>query len=105
MKLVIVESPYAGCVADNVAYARQAVRDSVMRGEAPMASHLLFTQDGILKDEIREERDLGIAAGIAWRRVCDYAVFYVDRGWSNGMLLARDIYVREGISFEVRTLT
>ena len=42
MRLVIVESPYAGDVEANEEYARQCVRDSLMRGEAPIASHLLL---------------------------------------------------------------
>jgi hypothetical protein len=104
VKLVIVESPYAGDIDRNVAYARAAVRDSVLRGEAPMASHILFTQEGFLRDEIEEERDLGIAAGIAWRRVCDNAAFYVDLGWSRGMLAARALYQKEGIPFCERRL-
>ena len=40
MKLVVVESPYAGDVETNVRYARAAIRDCLMRGEAPFASHL-----------------------------------------------------------------
>ena len=50
MKLVIIESPYAGDIEKNVAYARDCVRDSLMRGEAPYASHLLYTQPNILDD-------------------------------------------------------
>ena len=50
MRLVIVESPYAGDIETNVKYARRCVKDSLMRGEAPIASHLLYTQEGILDD-------------------------------------------------------
>lgn len=103
-KLVIIESPYAGEIEVNVAYARAAMRDSLQRGEHPIASHLLYTQPGILRDEIPEERERGIAAGLAWRQVADRAVFYTDRGWSGGMLMARTIYEREGIPFELRSL-
>ena len=66
MRRVIVESPYAGDVATNIAYARAAVRDCLMRGEAPIASHLLFTQPGILDDDVADERRLGIEAGLSW---------------------------------------
>ena len=69
MKLVIVESPYAGDINKNIEYARAAVRDSLSRGESPIASHLLYTQEGILRDEVEEERQWGIDAGLAWRRV------------------------------------
>lgn len=104
MCLVIIESPYAGQVEKNVAYARAAMRDSLLRGEHPIASHLLYTQPGILRDEIPEERQRGIDAGLAWRAVADRAVFYIDRGWSAGMLAAEEIYKRELLPFEVRTL-
>lgn len=82
---VIIESPYAGDIEANVTYARRCVRDSVLRGEAPIASHLLFTQPGILDDSIPEERTLGIKAGLAWIGVAHYSIFYTDRGWSRGM--------------------
>lgn len=104
MSLVIIESPYAGEIDANVAYARAAMRDSILRGEHPIASHLLYTQPGILRDEIPEERERGIAAGLAWRAVAEFAVFYTDRGWSGGMLAARDVYEREGFPFELRSI-
>ena len=34
MRLVILESPYAGDIERNVAYARACLRDSLLRGEA-----------------------------------------------------------------------
>ena len=85
MKLVILESPYAGDVQANIDYARRAVADSLSRGEAPIASHLLYTQPGILDDDDSQERELGISAGLAWGRVADASVFYIDRGVSRGM--------------------
>jgi hypothetical protein len=85
VRLVIVESPYAGDLSLNVLYARKCVRDALLRGEAPLASHLLYTQPGILKDEIPEERALGIAAGLAWGPLADATVVYVDYGITKGM--------------------
>jgi hypothetical protein len=104
MKLVIIESPYAGDIEANVEYARTCMRDSLNRGEAPIASHLLYTQPGILRDEVPDERQWGIDAGLAWRRVAELAVFYVDRNWSGGMLAARKIYRDEGFPYEARML-
>lgn len=104
MKLVIIESPYAGDIEANTKYARRCMRDSLERGEAPIASHLLYTQPGILRDEIPEERAWGINAGLAWRKVAEKAVFYTDRNWSGGMIEARRIYMEEGFPFEERTL-
>lgn len=85
MRRVIVESPYAGDVEANVAYARAALRDSLARGEAPIASHLLYTQEGVLRDEVPDERQWGIEAGLAWGAVADATVVYTDRGISRGM--------------------
>lgn len=85
MKLVILESPYAGDVETNVRYARACLRDSLMRGEAPIASHLLYTQPGVLDDDIPAERQHGIDAGLAWRTVADATVVYEDLGISRGM--------------------
>ncbi len=85
MRLVIVESPFSGDVQANIAYARRCVRDSVLRGEAPIASHLLFTQDGVLDDTKPEERKLGMEAGWAWMQSADLVAVYDDRGISEGM--------------------
>ena len=88
MKLVVLESPYAGEIGRNVDYARRCVKDSLERGEAPIASHLLYTQKGILDDSKPNERALGIDAGLAWLKVADLHVFYVDYGISPGMQYA-----------------
>ncbi len=88
MVKVIIESPYAGGIERNVAYARACVRDSLMRGESPIASHLLYTQPGILNDDIPEERMLGINAGLEWESVADKHIFYIDYGISTGMQYA-----------------
>lgn len=64
MKLVILETPYAGRVALNIEFARACMADCLKRGEAPFASHLLYTQPGILDDTKSEERMLGISGGM-----------------------------------------
>jgi hypothetical protein len=85
MRRVILESPFAGDVERNVTYARACVRDSLSRGEAPIASHLLYTQPGILRDEVRAERQWGIDAGLAWAGQAEATVVYIDHGISTGM--------------------
>ena len=91
---VILESPYAGidaaAIAFNVAYARACIHDSPPRGEAPIASHLLYTQPGILNDENPGERAMGIDAGHAWFRAAGAIVVYTDLGITRGMRLAID---------------
>jgi hypothetical protein len=86
MSCVIIESPYAGEIERNVTYARRAMRDALRRGEFPIASHLLYTQPGILKDDDPAERKAGIEAGFAWWDKADMIVFYLDYGASNGMV-------------------
>ena len=94
-KLVILESPYAGTSRFklvrlfqrwlNIRYARACLRDSVMQGESPIASHLTYTQPGVLNDDNPIERAMGIEAGLAWRGVAEATVVYTDRGVSDGM--------------------
>ena len=85
MRRVVVESPYAGDVEGNLRYARAAMADCLKRGETPFASHLLYTQPGVLNDNDPVERALGIRAGFAWREVADATVVYIDRGITDGM--------------------
>jgi len=85
MKLVIIESPFAGDVKTNIKYARKCICDCLKRNESPIASHLLFTQKGILNDLIPEERTLGVKAGLSWYKVADLSAVYTDMGISKGM--------------------
>lgn len=104
MKLVILESPYAGDIEKNTAYARLCVRDSLMRGESPIASHLLYTQPTILKEEVAEERAHGIAAGLAWLPKADLMAVYTDNGSSRGVDAAVAKAKELGIEIEFRKL-
>lgn len=104
MVKVIVESPYAGEVERNVEYARRAVRDCLLRGEAPIASHLLYTQPGVLLDCLADERALGIEAGLVWGRCAEKTVVYEDYGRSNGMNLGIKRAEAEGRPVEVRRI-
>lgn len=101
---VIVESPYAGDIDTNVAYARACLRDSILKGEAPFASHLLYTQEGVLRDEVHEERELGMGLGWHVARHSDYSVFYTDRGWSSGMVRGFAAAARLGHACVIRRL-
>lgn len=90
MRRVIIESPYAGNVDRNMRYLRACIRDCLLRGETPFASHALYTQDGVLDDTNPDERALGIAAGFHWRRGADATMIYTDLGISSGMLFGID---------------
>jgi len=83
---VIIESPYRGNIEENTMYLFQCVRDSIGRGEAPFASHHMYTialDNGLLR-----ERALGIKCGFAWLEMAHLQVFYTDLGWSPGMIEA-----------------
>lgn len=103
---VIIESPFAErrgikdgqevvewTVEQNIAYARRCVRHALRNGEAPIAFHLLYTQIGVLYDEVPEERALGIDAGLTWLTRSERHIFYTDHGWSSGMLAALNYHV------------
>lgn len=87
---VIIESPYKGKdwseTKENIEYAKECLKDSLAREEAPIASHLLYTMEGLLDDTITEERELGIEAGLTWIPTAKKSVVYIDRGISKGML-------------------
>ncbi len=104
MRRVILESPYAGDIERNVRYARACLRDSLLRGEAPIASHLLYTQPGVLQDEIPAERQHGIDAGLAWRSVAEATVVYTDLGVSRGMEYGISAAVQAGAPVELRSI-
>jgi hypothetical protein len=108
MKRVIIESPFSPSngrtVEQNIRYARQCVRDSIIRGEAPIASHLLHTQEGILNDDDPAERSLGMEAGFAWTEVAELVVVYDDFGISPGMHAGIDRAKELGIRVQVRMI-
>lgn len=111
MRRVILESPYAGRglfpFLDrllNIRYARACVRDSLLRGEAPIASHLLYTQRGILRDSVPDERALGIEAGLDWASVAEATIVYIDRGTTSGMEQGIKCASLCGIPVEIRHL-
>jgi hypothetical protein len=102
MDLVIIESPYAGGTEANVEYARRAMHHSLGLGEAPYASHLLYTQPGVLDDDIENERTLGIEAGLAWGDKADRVAVYADLGISPGMQLGIDRAKQRGTDIAYR---
>jgi hypothetical protein len=88
MKTVLLESPYMGDVPRNEAYARRAMTYLLECGYAPFAGHLLYTQ--VLDDTVPEQRTSGINAHLAWMDRVDEVWFFLDHGWSRGMLQALD---------------
>jgi len=101
---VILESPYVGDIQQNEKYARECMADCFERGEAPFASHLLYTQPGILDDTILEERKLGIDAGLIWGLCADKTVVYTDLGISKGMEYGIENAKKDSRPIEYRSL-
>lgn len=111
MRLVIVESPFAGRGSDeaeqradniaNIAYAKELCRALVLRECSPYASHLLLTQ--FLDDADATERRLGIEAGFAWGLRADVTMVGVDRGASYGVRLGVERALAEGRPVEFVT--
>lgn len=104
LRRVVLESPYAGDIPRNINYARLCVADALARGEAPLASHLLYTQPGVLRDDKPDERAAGIAAGHAWLPQAEALVVYEDFGISEGMRYALVQADAQGIPVEFRKL-
>lgn len=107
-RLVILESPYAGNIFQrwlNRRYARKCMRDCLVRGEAPFASHLLYTQPGVLRDRVPKERSIGLQSGWSWALVAHSIVIYKDRGISSGMHCAIELARTFDIPIEYRSLT
>jgi len=110
VKFVDVETPYMGeteeQVRRNLIYARACVRDCLMRGEVPFASHLFFTQPGILDDNIPKEREMGIDVGKELIESLSgiVTVVYQDLGISSGMQYGIDRAMYNGRDVEYRTL-
>lgn len=87
-----------------LAHFGEALADSLHRGEAPFASHLLYTQPGVLDDTIPAERELGINAGFAWHPVVDAVIVYDDLGISGGMRQGISTAESLGLPIEVRRI-
>lgn len=102
MRLVIIESPYAGQITRNLNYAHLAVRDCIRRGETPYASHIMLTR--ALDDTIPDQRYAGINAGFIWASVADAVVVYRDFGISAGMREAIKEHKRNGRVIEYRNI-
>lgn len=100
----MLESPFAGEVDRNLRYLRAAMRDSLRRGEAPFASHGLYTQPGVLNDLLEAERQMGILAGFTWRQAAARTVVYRDFGVTTGMRLGIHHAHELGQEVEYRTL-
>lgn len=94
---VSIESPLAGNFRRNVRYAQLCLLDSLRRGEAPYASHLLYPQ--VFDDLDEEQREIGMAAEQEWLKQAEVVALYIDLGISRGMRKA------EALAIELNKVT
>lgn len=109
IKCVIIESGTEEEIKRNVQYAILALRDCLLRNEAPFASHLLYTQvpgKGFVSDNDEDciGRDAAIDAGLKWGSKADKTVVYQDLGVTNGMKYGIKKAKEEGRPIEYRSL-
>ena len=102
MRRVVIESPYAGEVESNLTYLRRCIKDCLTRGEAPIASHGLFTR--FFDDDDWAQRTLCILAGHSWIQKAAALVVYEDYGTTKGMILGIEEATRTCIPVEYRTI-
>ena len=102
--IVILESPYSSAFPElarrNQRYARACLLDALYRGEAPMASHLLYTL--VLDDSNPIERELGMDAGFGFYPMASICAVYTDLGMSDGMRKGVEHAKKHGLPIEMR---
>lgn len=92
LKPCIIESPYGApdqeILEINRAYLNACILACVRNGYSPYASHKMLTDS--LDDSDPEARALGIEAGFIYYGFHLPVFFYLDLGWSIGMLEAAE---------------
>jgi len=107
-KRVLIESPFASSdpseVETNIRYVRAIMGACLRNGEAPFASHALYTLPGVLDDKNPAERKMGIEAGLEWGEAADKTIVYTDRGISDRMRIGMRRADQQKRPFEKRRL-
>lgn len=83
-------------------YALHAVRDSVNRGEAPLAANLFFYMSIDVTSKI--ERDIGLHAALTWIKGCELVAAYVDHGVTPAMQAALNVAESRSKKIEFRSI-
>lgn len=80
---VVLESPWQNGLERNKVYLQRCIADSLSRGEAPVASHRMYTE--VWDDANPEQREQGMAAGWRFLLTVNKQVVYTDYGITPGM--------------------
>lgn len=92
--LVYICSPYAGDREENTRRARLYSRYVISCGAIPFASHLLYPQ--FLRDDVQEERQIGMECGMTLLALCDEIWVFGDRiskGMAAEIEYAKEAYI------------
>lgn len=103
---VVIESPYGSSdpkiVARNERYAERCMLDSLLKGESPYLSHLLYTR--VLDDRDPVQRRQGIEAGLVWGDTALFRITYDDYGVTDGMRIGIERGRRLGQRLATRSI-
>lgn len=100
--IVLVESPYKGNIDFHMSYLRLCFRDSIQRGEVPIATHKLYTD--VLNDTDPYERRLGMSMLKELIQHTDFSAVYYDLGVSSGMVFGINYALEVGKPIKPRSL-
>lgn len=103
-KLVIIESCRTEDHISGILYARKCVRDSLLVGESPVSFHLLYSQPGVVCDDMQNESFLGVDSRDSWIRRAEKLVLYVNLGFSDDMLKSVRVAEKLNVPVEYRKL-
>ena len=78
---------YKKLINKNLESARQCCHWVFEQGGVPFASHLFYTQEGMLDDTNKDERNKGIEAGFFIGGFAEKVCVFYDKGISKGMKL------------------
>lgn len=104
MKLVVIEAPYWAAPDKLGKYLAECIRDSLKRGESPIASVATFALSNALNESTPAERELGMRAGWAWYRKADLCAAYIDHGTSSGVMRGIEQARLHDVPIELRFL-
>lgn len=85
-------------------YANRAVKDSLNRNEAPLASQLFFFSF-YNNNVVQIERDEGLMSQLTWVYKCDRVAVYSDFGITQAMSLVLDVARLKNKPVEFRAIT
>lgn len=83
-------------------YAVRATKDSLNKNEAPLASHLFFSEVLNVKNPI--ERDIGLQSQLMWMRGAKVVVVYMDFGVTPAMQTVINAATQLSKRIEYRTI-